>query len=102
MKSVYLEEVCRILNAESSTVLELAQTGQLPGARIGRSWVFLEDIVYDFLRDTIVSQTATRLGKKKIIKALQDNPGINPVLVGAQYEPQRRGRARRELPKFAN
>lgn len=102
MKSIYLEEACKILNAESSRVLELAQSGQLPGARIGRSWVFMEDMVYDFLRQTIDEQTKQRLGKQKISKSLNDNIGINPILVGAEYTPQRRGRTRRELPQLTN
>lgn len=102
MKSIYIEEVCQILNAESSRVSELAQSGQLPGARIGRSWVFIDEMVYEFLQKMILEQTKSRLSKGKISKSLHENLGIEPILIGAQYEPKRRGRSRKELPKLAS
>lgn len=53
-------EVAALLRAESETVLQLARSGELPGARIGKSWVFLREDVMAFLKDRISRDTADR------------------------------------------
>lgn len=49
-----------LLRAETSTVMQLARSGALPGTRIGKSWVFLREDVIAFLRQQIVTDTAER------------------------------------------
>ena len=53
-------EVAALLRAEPETVLQLARSGELPGARIGKSWVFLREDVVAFLKDRISRDTADR------------------------------------------
>lgn len=55
-----IEEVATLLRAESETVMLYARRGELPGARIGKSWVFLRDDVLSFLRDQIAADTDAR------------------------------------------
>jgi excisionase family DNA binding protein len=53
-------EVAALLRAESETVLQLARTGELPGTRIGKSWVFLREDVIAFLKERITKDTMER------------------------------------------
>lgn len=103
MKSIYIEQVCEILNAEISRVFELVQSGELPGAKIGRSWVFIESIVYDYLAEQIAQQTSRRKAMKaakvqvrEIIEAGMLPP--DPALSNIQPNETRKGRRRKELP----
>ena len=49
-----------LLHADLETVRLLARKGELPGAKIGRSWVFLRSDVLAFLRERIEKDTAQR------------------------------------------
>jgi excisionase family DNA binding protein len=103
MKSIYIEQVCEILNAEMSRVFELVQSGELPGAKIGRSWVFIESVVYDYLHQQIVSQTARRKAAKASKVELREmlEAGMlppDPILMNIQPNDTKRGRKRREIP----
>ncbi len=53
-------EAAALLHAESETVMQFARRGELPGARIGKSWVFLRTDVLSFLRQRILSDTEER------------------------------------------
>ena len=55
-----VEEAAALLRAETSTVMQLARRGDLPGTRIGKSWVFLREDVIAFLRQQIASDTQDR------------------------------------------
>lgn len=49
-----------VLFADTETILTLARQGLLPGAKIGKSWVFLRQDVLEFLRSRIAQQTDDR------------------------------------------
>ncbi len=53
-------EVAALLRAETETVFRLVRSGELPGTRIGKSWVFLREDVIAFLKDRISKDTADR------------------------------------------
>ena len=53
-------EVAALLRAESETIMQLARRGELPGARIGKSWVFLREDVIVFLKNQIAKDTEKR------------------------------------------
>lgn len=79
-----LDETASYLKADTETVRELAESGEIPAAKIGRSWVFLEADVHEYLTAHVRAQTAKR------------RDGIKPPTA---YAPIRRKRgARPKLP----
>lgn len=60
MRSLDLEECAAYLKVDRTTVLKLAMQGVLPGAKIGRSWVFPEDELAAFLSSEVKRQQAER------------------------------------------
>jgi hypothetical protein len=61
MKTFDLIECAEFLKVDRNTAMKLAGTGELPGAKIGRAWVFLEDDVVAFLRKKTQEQSLLRL-----------------------------------------
>lgn len=53
-------ETATLLRAESETILQFARRGELPGTRIGKSWVFLREDVIAFLKHQIARDTEQR------------------------------------------
>lgn len=78
-----------ILHADVETVLTLARKGELPGAKIGKSWVFLRTDILDFLRERVRHDTALRLQSQRAASL----PAPAALLV-----PRPASRKRRELP----
>ena len=60
MKTYTLAEACDLLNAERTTILDLVDVGEIPAAKIGRSWVFREQDLDAYLADKVRRQTAER------------------------------------------
>ena len=58
-------EAAALLRAESETVMQFARRGELPGTRIGKSWVFMRDDVLAFLRRQIAIDTEARRQNNK-------------------------------------
>lgn len=61
MRTFDLIECAEFLKVDRNTAMKLAGTGELPGAKIGRAWVFLEDDVVTFLRKKTQEQSLARL-----------------------------------------
>lgn len=55
-----LGEAADFLKVSSCTAQEMAASGELPGAKIGRAWVFLEEDLVDWLREQIKFQRQQR------------------------------------------
>lgn len=53
-------DVAMLLRAENETVLLYARRGELPGTKLGKSWVFLREDVISFLRSRIAADTEER------------------------------------------
>lgn len=62
VKSLDLDECAAYLKVDRTTVLKLAMQGVLPGAKIGRAWVFPETELALFLSDEVKRQQAERRG----------------------------------------
>ena len=60
MRSLDLEECAAYLKVDRTTVLKLAMQGVLPGAKIGRAWVFPETELAAFLSSEVKRQQAER------------------------------------------
>ena len=60
VKTFDINEAADFLKIDRSTALELAKFGALPGAKVGRAWVFMEDELVAYLRDVTRKQTQAR------------------------------------------
>jgi excisionase family DNA binding protein len=81
------DDVANVLQCHEQRVLELAQQGELPGAKIGRSWIFRPIDVAEFLQNQVLQQTAKRA--KNVMPFVEVNPSQT-------HRPP--GRKRNELP----
>lgn len=64
MKTYNLEAAATFLNVGTTTMIELAGLGIIPGAKIGKEWVFTDEGLESYLRDEIAKQTTERRGEK--------------------------------------
>lgn len=82
MKTLDINECAAFLKVDKSTALKLAGSGELPGARIGRDWVFLLDDLTDYLRNEVRRQCAerqARAGVKQGLLAAAKTPSMMPL-----------------------
>ncbi len=92
MKTYDINEAADFLKVDRATALERAASGELPGAKIGRAWVFLESDLVEYLRDKVRRQTTER----KEETALKERRSKEPLMYAAQPFKRRK----RELPKL--
>jgi excisionase family DNA binding protein len=92
-----LSEVATFLGATSETVAQFARNGELPGAQIGKGWIFLREDVVGFLRQRISQETVARRTAKLSKKTDQEKPETPVVLV-----PPRRRTRRTVLPTLVD
>lgn len=59
-----LQGVAALFRAEPETIAQYARSGELPGTKMGKSWVFLRDDVLAFLRKRILQETEERRGQR--------------------------------------
>lgn len=59
-----LEEAAAMLRISVDAMRDFAAEGVIPGAKIGKEWVFLESGLIKYLEDEIEKQTNQRRGKK--------------------------------------
>lgn len=81
-----------LLNADVETVLLLARRGELPGTKIGKSWVFLRVDLLNFLGAKVKADTEKR-------KKLAGEPAV-PAAVLIVAPKSRRRRPLPELPQL--
>lgn len=60
MKTLTLKEAADVLKVHENMVMEWASQGIIPGAKLGRAWVFIDEDLIAFVRRKIKDQTATR------------------------------------------
>jgi excisionase family DNA binding protein len=51
MSTVDAKEACELLKVSESTLMRRARAGIVPGARIGRRWVFLRDDLIQLVKE---------------------------------------------------
>ena len=64
MKTLNLETAAEFLNISADTMRDLAADGTVPGAKIGKCWVFTDEDLETYVRDEVRRQTAERRGVK--------------------------------------
>ncbi|PPC95195.1 MAG: hypothetical protein CTY33_00115 [Methylotenera sp.] len=57
METLDLEAAAKLLYASESTVLELVGNGELPAAKIGRKWVFVDIDLIEYIRSKYTPKT---------------------------------------------
>ncbi len=96
MRTYDINEAADFLKVDRSTALDLANLGSLPGAKVGRAWVFMEDELVAYLRDVTRKQTQVRRANAEAAQALDQ----------AQREPKPLQRSRRrpvpDLPELGS
>jgi excisionase family DNA binding protein len=60
MQTFDVAEAAAFLKVSRETLLGLADSGDIPGAKVGRSWVFADEDLYEYLRAQVRDQTAQR------------------------------------------
>ena len=93
-----LQQCADFLKVHPDTLLGLANSGVLPGAKIGRAWVFLEDDVVTYLREQIAVQVENRKRAKAGLPSIEFMPSVSTT---AALVLRRRGRRpRRVIPEL--
>lgn len=64
MKTFGIEGAAEFLNVSPDTIKDLAHNGIVPGAKIGKCWVFADEDLAAYLRQEVRRQTAERRGEK--------------------------------------
>ena len=96
MKTLDITECADFLKIDRTTALRLAGEGELPGAKIGRAWVFLEEDLIEYLRAKAREQARQRQANIAITQELHASADRNPPT----QLPLQRGRQRRALPEL--
>lgn len=60
MKTHDLSSASKLLNISTATMQALADSGAVPGAKIGQCWVFDEEDLSAYLREAVRKQTEER------------------------------------------
>lgn len=91
-----LTECAEFLCVHETTAQELAKNGTLPGAKIGRSWVFLEEDLVEYVRSEVRRQRAERQAESEVLRDMTVAAArVKPTPLQA---PTPRTRRRREYP----
>jgi len=96
MKTFDIHEAADFLKIDRTTALELAGTGVLPGAKVGRAWVFMEDELVAYLRDVTRKQTQER----RVDAEARSAPPGAAVTFNGPRRPHNRRRAPPVLPEL--
>jgi len=68
MQTLDLEAASSFLFASPSTVLELIAAGELPAAKVGRKWVFVDVDLVEYIR----SQYSAKQSKAKSCRSIKE------------------------------
>lgn len=102
MKTFDIDECANYLKVNKSTALELAAQGKIPGAKIGRAWVFFTDDVCAYLQEQVRIQHAQRQGFGMIDRTPAPTLIAEDRFQGivARKAPGRKQRITQDLSKF--
>lgn len=70
-ESYDIKQAAAFLKICEQTMQELAASGEVPGAKVGKAWVFLQDDLVDWLRGTIKTQQAQRKNAEAVDSRLK-------------------------------
>lgn len=97
METLDINECAEFLKIERSHALKLAGEGVLPGAKIGRAWVFLKEDLVEYLRTQVRLQMRQRAAEQEVQEGLDKS--VKAAVAAAGRSPLARARKeRRNLP----
>lgn len=70
MKTYDIDECAAFLNVGRTHALTLASNGEIPGAKIGREWVFLESDLVEYLQAQVRKQVRERRARAGVEEEL--------------------------------
>ena len=74
METLNLEEAARLLRIHKETLRSRAKVGQIPGAKIGKEWLFIKEDLINHIRSQYVQpRCATEVTNLKENKVCQSN-----------------------------
>ena len=65
-----INSAAELLGIHPDTLQERAASGEIPGAKIGKSWIFLEPVLSEWLSKEIERQTELRLNRSTNTKVV--------------------------------
>lgn len=81
MKDTYnVQECADFLNVSYNLVIRMAGDGLLPGAKIGKSWVFLRSDMIHYLRNEIRRQQSERQARFQVEQEIGPAQSVVPQL----------------------
>lgn len=92
MKTLDILECAEFLKIERTHALTLAGAGKLPGAKIGRGWVFLEEDLAEYLRNEVRRQQRERLNEAAVKDDLQASVERTPKMIVSPRAIAKRGK----------
>ena len=96
-----IDEAAEFLKINRQTALQLSQSGILPGAKIGRAWVFLEEDLKDYLRSEVKKQQRLRQIEADVDGQLASSVSFAKTHTSNVITPIRKpGRKARTLPNL--
>ena len=96
MQSLDIHETADILKVHRDTVEELAKMGELRGAKIGRSWVFIDSDIFTYLQKQIDKQTRERQERYENNEPYRSTPAAKTT-----RQNRRQGRPRNNMPDLS-
>ena len=78
MRTLDIDECAEFLKINRVTAMTMAARGELPGAKIGRAWVFLEDDLVEYLRLQVRVQQRQRAAEYEVDLGLEKSAARNP------------------------
>lgn len=97
MKTFDIDQCAEFLKVDRNTALKLAGRGELPGAKIGRAWVFLEDDLAEYLR----TQVRMQMRRRQVESEVQADLDASSARTPSMLPPQPRGRKKRVDPDLS-
>lgn len=99
MKTFDIDECAEFLKINRMTAMELAAKGKLPGAKIGRAWVFLVEDLVEYLKAQVRLQQRQRAVEADVTDGLEAAAARTPPSV-TMHPLAGRGRQKRPLPNL--
>lgn len=93
MKTIKFNECLEILKCKRTRLLNLIHQGKVPAAKVGRSWVFIESDIYQYLRDEMTRTQELKQQRRQITELL-----TRKILKEVPHAIRKRGRRRTYHP----
>lgn len=88
MKKTYtFDEACAYLNVSSSSLADLIATGELPAAKISKSWVLRETDLDTYLAEQVRIQTEQRRAAYHAGRVIKLKPAVAELRKGLRALP---------------